>query len=202
MSKIMMFSSPTQLVLASGSSYRKALLDRLGLQFTVSAADIDESPLPGEAPCALAERLAIEKARAVAPRFPGHLIVGSDQVATLDGVTTLGKPMSHVRAVEQLTALSGKEAYFHTAVCLLNATTGVLRCTLVTTTVEFRTLSPAAIETYQRRDRPYDCTGSAKIEAFGIVLVRRVSSDDPSALIGLPLIALQDQLAAEGIALV
>jgi len=140
MSKIMMFSSPTQLVLASGSSYRKALLDRLGLQFTVSAADIDESPLPGEAPCALAERLAIEKARAVAPRFPGHLIIGSDQVATLDGITTLGKPMSHVRAVEQLTALSGKEAYFHTAVCLLNATTGVLRSTLVTTTVEFRTL--------------------------------------------------------------
>ena len=198
----MMFSSPTQLVLASGSSYRKALLDRLGLQFTVSAADIDESPLPGEAPCALAERLAIEKARAVAPRFPGHLIIGSDQVATLDGITTLGKPMSHVRAVEQLTALSGKEANFHTAVCLLNATTSVLRSTLVTTTVEFRTLSPAAIETYLRRDRPYDCTGSAKIEAFGIVLVRRVLSDDPSALIGLPLIALQDQLAAEGITLV
>ena len=198
----MMFSSAKQLVLASGSSYRKALLDRLGLQFTVSAAEIDESPLPGEAPSALAERLAIEKARAVASRFPGHLIIGSDQVATLDGITTLGKPISHVRAVEQLTALSGKEADFHTAVCLLNAATGVLRCTLVTTTVEFRTLSPAAIETYLRRDRPYDCTGSAKIEAFGIVLVRRVYSEDPSALIGLPLIALQDLLADEGIALV
>ena len=191
-----------QVVLASGSSYRKALLDRLGLQFTVCPADIDESPRPGEAPAAIAARLANEKARAIAARFPHHLIIGSDQVATLDGVKTLGKPMSHARAIEQLSALSGKQAHFHTAVCLLNSSTDVLRCATVTTTVEFRALSPTAIETYLRRDRPYDCTGSAKIEAFGIVLVKSVTSADPSALIGLPLIALQDLLATEGIALI
>lgn len=198
----MMFSSATRLVLASGSSYRRALLDRLGLQYTVCPADIDETPRPGELPVEIARRLALEKARAVAPRFPNHLIIGSDQVATLDGVNALGKPLSHTRAVEQLMELSGKRADFHTAVCLLNSSTSAGRSAVVSTAVEFRPLSPAAIEAYLQKDRPYDCTGSAKIESSGIVLVHRVASEDPSALIGLPLIALQDLLAAEGVQIV
>ncbi len=197
-----MFTNALPLVLASGSSYRKALLDRLRLPFTVCPADIDESPQPGEAPEALAERLSVEKARAIAPRFPRHLVIGSDQVATADGVTILGKPMSHAGAVEQLAELSGRQTRFHTAVCLLNSSTQAVRCATVTTIVEFRTLSRNAIEAYLRTDRPYDCTGSAKIEAAGIALVRSCASEDPSALIGLPLIALQDLLAAEGVALV
>ena len=151
---------------------------------------------------AIAERLALEKARAVASRFPDHLIIGSDQVATIDGVSALGKPLSHARAVEQLKELSGRHADFHTAVCLLNSSTNVGRSAVVSTTVEFRSLSAAAIEAYLQTDHPYDCTGSAKIESSGIVLVRRVASEDPSALIGLPLIALQDLLAAEGVHLV
>jgi septum formation protein len=178
------------------------LLDRLGVQYTVCPADIDETPRLGESPVAMAERLALEKARAVAPRFPDHLIIGSDQVATIDGMTTLGKPLSHARAVKQLMELSGKRANFHTAVCVLNSSTNVERSAVVSTVVEFRPLSPAAIEAYLQRDSPYDCTGSAKIESSGIVLVRRVASEDPSALIGLPLIALQDLLAAAGVHLV
>jgi len=197
-----MFSSTSRLVLASGSSYRKALLDRLGVQFTVCSAGIDESPHPGEAPAAIAERLAMEKARAVAPTFPNHLIIGSDQVATLDGVTTLGKPLSHPNATDQLMRLSGNQARFYTAVSFLNSKSNVVRSSTVETVVEFRSLSPTAIEDYLRRDQPYDCTGSAKIESFGIVLVRSVVSEDPSALIGLPLIALQDLLAAEGVHLI
>ena len=198
----MMFSSATQLVLASGSSYRKALMERLAVPFDICSADIDEFPHAGEAPLSLAERLAAEKARAIAHKFPRHLIIGSDQVATVDGVRSLGKPMSHAKAVEQLSALSGKQVRFYTAVCLLNSATHALRSATVPTTVEFRMLSPAAIEAYLQRDRPYDCTGSAKIEASGIALVHRVVSEDPSALIGLPLIALQDLLAAEGVHLI
>lgn len=198
----MMFSSATRLVLASGSSYRRILLDRLGVQYTVCPADIDETPLPGELPVAIAKRLALEKARAVASRFPNHLIIGSDQVATIDGTTTLGKPLTHARAVAQLLELSGKRADFHTAVCLFNSSTDVARSAVVSTAVEFRPLSPAAIEAYLQTDGPYDCTGSARIESAGIMLVRRVASDDPSALIGLPLIALQDLLASEGVHLV
>ena len=197
-----MFSSAAQLVLASGSSYRRTLLDRLGVQYTVCPADVDETPRAGEPPVAIAGRLALEKARAVAPRFPSHLIIGSDQVATIDGITTVGKPLSHARAVKQLMELSGKRVDFHTAVCLLNSLTNVERSAVVSTTVEFRRLSGAAIETYLQKDHPYDCTGSAKIESFGIALVRRVASEDPSALIGLPLIALQDLLAAEGVQLI
>jgi septum formation protein len=197
-----MFSRTTGLVLASGSSYRKALLERLGVPFTVCSADIDETPRPGEAPSATAERLALAKARAVAARFPEHLIIGSDQIATVDGVAILGKPLTHARAVAQLASLSGQVAHFHTAVCLLNAKSDVARCAGVDTVVEFRTLSPAAIERYLHRDEPYDCTGSAKIESLGITLVRRVVSTDPSALIGLPLIALQDLLATEDVHLI
>lgn len=198
----MTFSNATELVLASGSSYRKALMERLGVPFAVCPADIDESPLPAETPASTASRLAGEKAQAIAAQFPRHLIIGSDQVATMDGVTSLGKPMAHAKAVEQLSQLSGKQVWFYTAVCVLNSATRALHSAMVATTVQFRTLPPATIEAYLQKDRPYDCTGSAKIEAFGIVLVRRVVSEDPTALIGLPLIALQDLLAAEGISLI
>ena len=195
----MPFSHPLGLVLASSSSYRRTLLDRLGLDFSVCPAHLDETPLPGEAPEAVARRLASDKARAVAPRFPNHLIIGSDQVATSDDITVLGKPLNHANAVEQLGRLSGQRVYFYTAACLFNSHTNVLRAAMVPTEVEFRLLSRTTIEDYLHRERPYDCTGSAKIEGLGIALVRKVVSDDPSALIGLPLIALQDMLAAEGV---
>jgi septum formation protein len=194
MSKIMAFPSTPGLVLASGSSYRKTLLERLGLAFAVCPADIDESPQPGESPAATAQRLAREKAQSVAARYPRHLIIGSDQVATIDGITQLGKPLTHAKASAQLAGLSGKRAFFYTAVCLLNSLTHAVRLATVPTEVEFRTLSAATIESYLRRE----CTGSAKIESLGIVLVRKVLSEDPSALVGLPLIALQDMLLAEG----
>jgi septum formation protein len=195
----MPFSSPLGLVLASSSSYRRTLLDRLGLGFNVCPAELDETPLPGEAPQAVARRLASAKARAIAPRFPNHLIIGSDQVATLDDITILGKPLTHENAVAQLGRLSGQRACFYTAACLFNSCTNVLRAAIVPTVVEFRPLSHTTIEAYLHRERPYDCTGSAKIEGLGIALVRKVVSDDPSALIGLPLIALQDMLEAEGV---
>ena len=195
----MPFSSQLGLVLASGSSYRRSLLERLGLEFDVCPADLDETPLPGEVPHVVAQRLARDKARAIAPRFPNHLIIGSDQVATLDDITILGKPLTHANAVEQLGQLSGQRAFFYTAVCLFNSRTKMLREAMVPTVVEFRPLSRKTIDAYLHRERPYDCTGSAKIEGLGITLVRKVMSDDPSALIGLPLIALQDMLSVEGL---
>lgn len=197
----MIFSTPDSLVLASGSRYRKALLDQLGLRYTVCAPDIDETPMGAESPAATAGRLARVKARAVAERFPASLIIGADQVATVDGVSTFSKPETHANAVAQLRQMSGRSALFHTAVCLLNARTGVEHEALVSTEVCYRSLSDDVIETYLQRDRPYDCAGSAKIESLGIALVRRVTSDDPTALLGLPLIALLDLLAAEGVRL-
>jgi septum formation protein len=175
------------------------MLDRLGLDFNVCPADLDETPLPGEAPQAVARRLASDKARAIAPQFPNNLIIGSDQVATFDGITILGKPLTHANAVDQLNRLSGQRAFFYTAVCLFNSCTNILRAAMVPTEVEFRPLSNTTIEAYLQREHPYDCTGSARIESLGIALVRKVVSEDPSALIGLPLIALQDMLAAEGV---
>lgn len=195
----MIFSSARELVLASGSRYRKALLDQLRLPYTVCAPDIDEAPLPAEAPIALATRLACEKARAVAPRYPGALVIGSDQVATLDGHSAFSKPLDHAGAVAQLGALSGSTALFHTALCVLDHSKRLERTAVVSTAVTFRTLSPALIERYLRADQPYDCAGSARIEGLGIALVSRVESTDPSALLGLPLIALVDLLAAHGV---
>lgn len=195
----MMFSSPREIVLASGSRYRKALLDQLGLAYTACAAGIDESPHAGELPAALACRLARQKARALARHFPTSLIIGSDQVATADGVTAFSKPVTHANAVAQLRLMSGRSVLFHTAVCLLNAQTRVERDAMVSTEVWFRDLAPQTVEIYLQRDRPYDCAGSAKIESLGIALVRRVTSDDPTALLGLPLIALLDLFAAEGV---
>lgn len=195
----MTFSSHDALVLASGSPYRKALLDQLRLPYSVHAADIDESAHSGELPMALATRLACQKARAVASRFPRSIIIGADQVATLDGVIAFSKPPDYAGAVAQLEAASGRTATFYSATAVLNARTGTERHVVVPTEVHYRQLTRPSIERYLRLDQPYDCAGSARIEALGIALVERVRSDDPSALLGLPLIALIDLLAAEGI---
>jgi septum formation protein len=194
-----MFSDAPRIVLASRSAYRRALLEQIRLDHDADPADLDESALPNERPADTARRLAGEKARAVARRHPDALVIGSDQVCALDDGSTFGKPGSHDAAVRQLTAMSGRRVLFHTAVCLLNARAGTERYANVPTEVQFRHLSRATIEAYLASDRPYDCAGSAKIERLGIALAERVTSDDPTALIGLPLIALVSLLAAEGL---
>lgn len=188
------------IVLASSSAYRKALLSRLDVRFTAISPDIDERPLTGEAPPAIALRLAQDKAQKVAERESASLVIGSDQVAVMDGMP-LGKPGHHDAAAAQLRAMSGRTVVFHTALCLLNAANGRLQTASVPTTVRFRVLNDRQIERYLRHDQPYDCAGSAKIEALGIALVEHVASDDPTALIGLPLIALVTQLRNEGVEL-
>jgi septum formation protein len=189
---------PMQLVLASTSSYRRALLERLGLPFSVADPRIPEERLKGELPEAMARRLAEAKATAVAGRFPGALIIGSDQVA-VNGGEVLGKPGGHDNAVRQLRALSGREAVFHTAVCVHNAASGVTRTRVVSCRVTFRELDEQTIGRYLERERPYDCAGSAKAEGLGIALIERMQGDDPNALIGLPLIALVDLLREQGL---
>jgi septum formation protein len=186
------------LVLASSSAYRRALLERLRLPITIAAPGIDERPLPEEMPRATALRLAEAKARAVAPRYPDALIIGSDQVAVLDG-QPLGKPGGYEAALQQLLAASGRTIVFHTAVCLLVAATGDCQLEEVPTSVQMRDYAPAQAGNYLERERPYDCAGSAKIEALGIALVERLESSDPTALIGLPLIALVTMLAHVGV---
>lgn len=194
-------TAPTrEIILASSSAYRKSLIARLGLECTSIAPEIDESPLRGEAPVATATRLAQAKARKVASMRSLALIIGSDQVALLDD-RILGKPGSHEAASNQLRAMSGKTAVFHTAVCLYDAASDEMQCASVPTTVRMRELSGDAIERYLRQDQPYDCAGSAKIEALGIALVEKVESDDPTALIGLPLITLVTMLKRAGITL-
>lgn len=188
------------LVLASSSVYRKTLLQRLGLPFSAQAPDVDESPLPGEKALDTAIRLSEAKARAVAAFHPDALVIGSDQVALL-GELALGKPGNHQAATEQLRLMSGRSLTFHSALCLLDARSGELQQDCVQTTVIMRGLSDAQIERYLLADRPYDCAGSAKIEALGIALVDAVDSSDPTALIGLPLIALSRMLARAGIEL-
>jgi septum formation protein len=195
----MIFSSERELVLASGSRYRKALLDQLRLRYAVCPADIDETPLPEEDPVATATRLACQKARAVAPKYPAALMIGSDQVATIDGRSAFSKPLDHAGAVAQLSAMSGKTVLFHTAVCVLDARSQVERTDVVPTEVTFRTLSSQLIESYLLADQPYDCAGSARIEGLGIALVSQVRSTDPTALLGLPLITLVDLLRAVGV---
>ena len=189
-----------KLVLASTSRYRRELLERLRVPFETAAPGTHEARQPGETPQALALRLAKEKALAVAPRFPGALILGSDQVAVCEG-EILGKPGSHENAVRQLRRLSGREAVFHTAVCLHETATGVSRVRIVPYTVTFRALSDDTIERYLAAEQPYDCAASAKAEALGIVLIERMSGDDPTALIGLPLITVVDLLLEAGIPL-
>lgn len=189
------------LVLASTSIYRRQLLERLGLRFEVASPGVDEAPLSHEDSAATAIRLSQAKARAVAQRFPGALVIGSDQVADLDGIR-LDKPGSHARAVEQLRQASGRAVVFHTAVTLLNAGSGQLHTRVVPTRVVFRRLTDAQIDNYLRREQPYDCAGSAKSEGLGIALIAAMETSDPAALIGLPLIALVDLLSAEGVEVV
>ena len=186
------------LVLASTSVYRRELLARLGLPFETAAPDVDETPLRGEAPAATARRLALAKARSVALRYERALVLGSDQVADLDGVA-VSKPASHADAADQLARASGRSVVFHTAVALVDAETGQCDERLVDVTTIFRTLTPAAIEAYLRREQPYDCAASVKAESLGIALVEAIRSDDPTALIGLPLISVVELLAARGV---
>jgi 7-methyl-GTP pyrophosphatase len=188
------------IILASSSSYRRALLQRLGLPFEVRVPDIDESPHPGDGAERTALRLAEMKARAVRASS-GALVIGSDQVADLEG-QLLGKPGDHDSAVRQLKLLSGKRVVFHTAICLYNADCKRVQCTNVPTTVAFRDLAEVEIQRYLSREQPYDCAGSAKVEGLGIALVERVASDDPTALIGLPLVQLVTMLRNEGVTIV
>lgn len=186
------------LVLASTSPYRKALLQRLGLPFETASPAADETPLPGETPDQLVRRLAEAKARAVAKQFPDALIIGSDQVAVLEGAI-LGKPGTHAAAMAQLRAASGKRVSFRTGLCLLNSGTGGAQVEVVSFDVCFRELTGEQIESYLRKEMPYDCAGSFKSEGLGIALFQRLEGDDPNALIGLPLIRLIAMLEAEGI---
>lgn len=189
-----------KLVLASTSAYRRELLQRFDLPFEVARPDIDETPQPGEAPQATAERLAVEKARAVAAQFPDALIIGSDQVAYM-GEARFGKPGTVERAIAQLKSMSGRTVIFHTALALLNTRSGHVQVDAVPTKVRFRSLSDEEIERYVNKERPLDCAGSAKSEGLGIALLDALSGDDPNALVGLPLIALARMLRNEGIAL-
>jgi septum formation protein len=192
---------PRRLVLASTSPYRKALLERLGLAFDVAAPHVDERPLHGEAPRDTALRLAGAKAQAVRNAHRDALIIGSDQVATSEG-RLLGKPGDHASAVRQLRALSGKVAEFHTAVALLDAATSQVQTRIVPCRVLFRSLDDKRIERYLRREQPYDCAGSAKMEGLGIALIAKIDTEDPTSLIGLPLIALTEMLERAGLAAV
>jgi septum formation protein len=186
------------LILASTSRHRRALLQRLGLAFDVVAPDVDETPLPGERPADTAVRLAEAKARTVARLHPDALIIGSDQVADFHG-ESVGKPRDRAHAFEQLRAMRGRTVIFHTAVALLNARTGVCRSALVDVASTFRSVEDAALEAYLEREQPFDCAGAVKSEGLGIALFTRIASDDPTALIGLPLIRLTDLLEAEGV---
>lgn len=186
------------LILASTSRYRRELLERLRLPFTVQAPQVDEGPLAGEAPAATARRLALAKARAVAEQHPDALVIGSDQVAELDG-QPMGKPGDHARAVGQLRAMSGRTVVFHTAVAMLRLARGFEAEALVPVTVRLRRLTDGEIEHYLRTEQPYDCAGSAKSEALGIALLDAIESDDPTALVGLPLIRTCAMLRAAGL---
>lgn len=188
-----------RLVLGSTSVYRRELLQRLKLPFDTCSPDVDESPRPGEAPSALAERLAEAKARAVAARFTDDVVViGSDQVANLHG-QCLGKPGHLAGARAQLQAMRGQRLVFHTALCICRPRTGHVATRVVDVTVQVRTLTDAEIDAYLLREQPFDCAGSAKVEALGIALLDAVHSDDPTALIGLPLIATHRMLAQAGL---
>ncbi|MEW6038072.1 MAG: nucleoside triphosphate pyrophosphatase [Pseudomonadota bacterium] len=192
---------PRPLLLASGSSYRRELLGKLGLAFTAASPDIDESALPGEAPEEIALRLSRQKARALAPAYPGHLIIGSDQVAVL-GNSRLGKPGSHENAVAQLLRASGSTVTFLTGLCVYDAGSGISHTGLDRCRVHFRRLNRERIERYVAADKPYDCAGAFKSEGLGIALIERIEGEDPNALIGLPLILLTDLLERCGVAVV
>ena len=198
-----MHESPPQqrpLVLGSTSRYRRELLQRLNLTFDVAAPDVDETPEPGETPRTLALRLALAKAQAVAQLHPSAIVIGSDQVADLAG-EPLGKPGNHERAVQQLRRMRGHTVVFQTAVAVVCLATGFEQVELAPVEVKFRDLSDAEIERYLRAERPYDCAGSAKSEGLGIALLDAIHSDDPTALVGLPLIRTCRMLRAAGLVL-
>ncbi len=188
----------TQIVLASTSPFRRELLTRLCLPFETANPATDETALPGETPEATALRLSEAKARAVAVQYPEALIIGSDQVACLDG-QIFGKPGSHENALTQLQAMRGRTVTFYTGLCLLNAKTGKARLRGVSTLVTFRQLTNDEIENYLHKEQPYNCAGSAKSEGLGIAIIAKMEGDDPNALIGLPLISLCDLLREENI---
>ncbi len=191
---------PRPLILGSTSRYRRELLARLHVPFEVQAPQVDETPLPGEAPEALARRLALAKARAVAARHPQAVVIGSDQVADLAG-EPLGKPGTHERAVEQLRRMRGRTVIFQTALSVVCQASGFEMSDLAAVQVRFRALSDAEIETYLRLEEPYDCAGSAKSEGLGIALLDAIDNDDPTALVGLPLIRTARLLRAAGLPL-
>lgn len=188
------------LVLGSTSRYRRELLQRFGLPFEVVGPHVDETPQPNEAPAALAQRLALAKAQAVAAQRPEAIVIGSDQVADLHG-QPLGKPGTHERAVAQLRQMSGQTVLFQTAVAVVCAATGLAACELAVVRVVFRDLTDAEIERYLRAEQPYDCAGSAKSEGLGITLLDHIDNDDPTALIGLPLIRTARLLRQAGLQL-
>lgn len=192
---------PRRLVLASTSRYRRELLERLGLAFETASPQFDETPLSREAPASTALRLAVGKARSLAARFPDALIIGADQVASCEG-ERLDKPGEHATAVRQLRKVSGKEARFDTAVALLDAASGAVQSRVVPCKVRFRALDDRRIESYLRREQPYDCAGSAKAEGLGIALIAGIETEDPTSLIGLPLIALTGMLEQAGLPVV
>ncbi len=195
-------SPPAQrtLVLGSTSRYRRELLDRLQIPFEVAAPDVDETPAAGEQPRALAERLALAKALAVARHFPDAVVIGSDQVADLNG-QPLGKPGTHDKAVAQLRQMRGQTVIFQTALAVVCLATGFEARDIAAVRVTFRDLSDDEIENYLRREQPYDCAGSAKSEGLGIALLSSIESDDPTALVGLPLIRTCQMIRAAGVAL-
>lgn len=190
--------SQPKLLLASSSTYRRALLDRLGLAFACQSPDVDETRQPEEPPQSLVFRLAEMKARALSHEYQNHLIIGSDQVASVAGAV-LGKPGTAARACEQLALLSGQTVHFYTGLALLNPATNNLQIAMDTTDVVFRELATKEIEAYVEREQPLDCAGAFKSEGLGVALFQRIATDDPAALIGLPLVKLCDMLRAEGL---
>ncbi len=187
-----------KLILASTSKYRRELLSRLQIPFDAIAPGVDETPVPGESPTEAAARLGLAKARAVASLHPDALVIGSDQTATLDGREIIGKPGTHERARVQLAAASGRSMVFHTAMSVVRERDGFCFSRVVDTRVRFRELTADEIESYLLTEQPYDCAGSARSEALGISLLQSIDCVDPSALVGLPLIALCDALRAAG----
>jgi septum formation protein len=189
------------LVLASSSVYRSELLKRLQLPFEVMAPNVDETPLPNESARTTSVRLAEQKAQAALGKYPDALIIGSDQVALLEG-RQIGKPITHDNAVKQLRAMRGKTTHFYTALALLNGNTGNIQTGVAENFVTLRDLSDAEIEGYLQKEQPYHCAGSAKTEGLGIALISKITGDDPNALIGLPLILLSQMLRRENVPLI
>lgn len=194
----MSIQSKPPMILASSSTIRKRVLAKIGIKFTAIAPNIDESPLPEEAPEALVQRLSEEKARKVAHQYSNHLIIGSDQVAVVNN-EIVGKPSNRAQAIKQLEAASGRTVSLYTGVALLNSGTGRIQVDVLPYRVQFRKLTRAVIENYIDRDQPYDCGGSLRSEGLGIALLSKFEGEDPNILLGLPLIRLIDMLAEESV---